>query len=101
MEQIVILLFLIVQIILINTFGLFAFLYIVCIFTNLLHSIVTSLPSLQPVLVVLGQVLLSTKQESEYELFILEIQTRLEETPLLTKSTCIVMLEFIPHILQC
>ena len=61
-------------------------------FTNLLHSIVTSLPSLQPVLVVLGQVLLSTKQESEYELFILEIQIRLEETPLLTKSNYFVIL---------
>ena len=32
---------------------------------NLPHSIVTSL--VQPVLAVLGQVLLSTKQESEYE----------------------------------
>ena len=34
---------------------------------NLPHSIVTSLVWLQPVLAVLGQVLLSTKQESEYE----------------------------------
>ena len=70
-------------------------------FINLLHSIVTSLLLLQVVLAVFGQVLLSTKQESEYELFILEIQIRLEETPVLTKRTYIVMLEFIPLILQC
>ena len=48
---------------------------------NLLHSIVTSLVWLQPVLAVLGQVLLSTKQESEFELIILEIQIGLDELP--------------------
>ena len=48
---------------------------------NLPHSIVTSLVWLQPVLAVLGQVLLSTKQESEYELIILDIQIGLDDLP--------------------